>query len=86
MFLPEHREKVLGLHFFKHLLRMPKKKQYWTIQAHIFQKNRPSLALHQKCNFRIVGYREKLCEYQGVWHDVMLLERRSKINAIFSKG
>lgn len=31
----------------------------WTIQAGIFPENRASIALHERCGFRIVGRRER---------------------------
>jgi L-amino acid N-acyltransferase YncA len=51
----------------------------WTIQAEIFPENTASLALHQGCGFRIVGFREGLGQLRGRWRDVQLLERRSRI-------
>jgi L-amino acid N-acyltransferase YncA len=48
----------------------------WTLQAGIFPENVASLALHRRCGFRIVGVREKLGRLNGVWRDVVLLERR----------
>jgi len=51
----------------------------WTLQALIFPENRPSLALHLRCGFREVGRRDKLGKLYGKWHDVLLLERRSKV-------
>jgi L-amino acid N-acyltransferase YncA len=50
----------------------------WTLQAGIFPENLASIALHTACGFRIVGRRERLGCLQGVWRDVMLLERRSQ--------
>ena len=52
---------------------------YWTLEAEIIAENQASLALHRKCGFREVGLREKLGHRLGVWHDVILLERRSKL-------
>jgi len=49
----------------------------WTLQAGIFPENAASLALHQRCGFRIVGVRERLGRRNGTWRDVVLLERRS---------
>ena len=37
----------------------------------------PSLGLHRKTGFRDVGIRERYGHLDGVWHDVVLLERRS---------
>jgi L-amino acid N-acyltransferase YncA len=49
----------------------------WTIQTGIFPENVASLALHRRCGFRTVGTRERLGRLNGVWRDVILLERRS---------
>lgn len=50
---------------------------YWTLQAQVLAANRASLALHRKCGFRVVGTRERFGRIGGVWHDVVLFERRS---------
>jgi L-amino acid N-acyltransferase YncA len=49
----------------------------WTLQAGIFPENTASLALHQRCGFRVVGRRDRLGLHHGVWRDVLLVERRS---------
>jgi L-amino acid N-acyltransferase YncA len=49
----------------------------WTVQTGIFPENLASLALHRRCGFRTVGTRERLGRLNGVWRDVVLLERRS---------
>lgn len=51
----------------------------WCVQSGIFRENTASLALHRKCGFREVGYRERVARLHGVWHDVVLVERRSAI-------
>lgn len=51
----------------------------WTLQAGIFPENVASVTLHEKCGFRVVGRRERLGQYHGVWRDVLLLERRSTV-------
>jgi len=51
----------------------------WTIQTSIFPENRGSLALHQKCGFRVVGTRERIAKRDGVWRDTVFLERRSEV-------
>jgi L-amino acid N-acyltransferase YncA len=50
----------------------------WTLQAGIFPENGASLALHRSAGFRVVGVRERLGCVDGVWRDVILLERRAK--------
>jgi len=49
----------------------------WTLQAGVFPENEASMALHLACGFRAVGIRERLGELNGVWRDVVMLERRS---------
>lgn len=49
----------------------------WTLEAGIFPENRASLALHKACGFRQVGYRERLGQLNGLWRNVILMERRS---------
>ena len=51
----------------------------WTLQAGIFPENEPSLRLHRGAGFRQVGVRERLGRLDGVWRDVLLLERRSEV-------
>lgn len=60
------------------LIEVSEEAGYWTLQAHIFAANAASRALHRKCGFREVGARERYGHVAGVWHDVMLLERRSE--------
>jgi L-amino acid N-acyltransferase YncA len=49
----------------------------WTLQTSIFPENRASLALHQRCGFRVVGVRERIAQLDGAWRDTVLLERRA---------
>lgn len=51
----------------------------WTLQAGIFPENVASLVLHKHCGFREVGRRQRLGKMDGVWRDVLLLERRSQV-------
>jgi L-amino acid N-acyltransferase YncA len=53
----------------------------WTLQSGVFPENEASLALHLSLGFRVVGVRERLGRLDGVWRDVVLLERRSEMNA-----
>ncbi|MFC5291251.1 helix-turn-helix domain-containing GNAT family N-acetyltransferase [Actinokineospora guangxiensis] len=52
----------------------------WTLQTSIFTDNRASVALHHTAGYRTVGIRERIAQRDGVWHDTILLERRSTTN------
>ncbi len=52
----------------------------WTLQSQIMKNNPASLALHKKCGFRVVGYREKIArDPTGEWRDMVLMERRNSM-------
>ena len=51
----------------------------WTIQTGIFPENDASIRLHERAGFRVVGRRERLGKLDGVWRDVLFLERRSEV-------
>ncbi|MFE2323394.1 GNAT family N-acetyltransferase [Streptomyces sp. NPDC059385] len=51
----------------------------WTIQSGIFPENTASLAVHARAGFRVIGTRERIGRHHGVWRDVVLLERRSRV-------
>jgi L-amino acid N-acyltransferase YncA len=51
----------------------------WTIQTGIFPENDVSVRLHEAVGFRVVGIRERVGRHQGVWRDVLFLERRSPV-------
>ncbi len=52
---------------------------FWMLQAGILSYNEVSLAFHEACGFRVVGRREKIGMLDGVWRDVILMERRSTV-------
>ncbi len=58
----------------------------WTLQGMILRENLTSLALCKKCGFREVGYRERISQMNGIWRDVILMERRSKVVGIEKNG
>ena len=51
----------------------------WTLEAGVFSDNAASLALFERHGFRRVGVRERLAQRDGLWRDVVLLERRSSL-------
>jgi len=74
------RGKGIATSLLNHLIAYSEKAGIWMLEADIFANNKGSIAVHEKCGFRKVGYREKMGRDQfGTWRDAVLLERRSKI-------
>jgi phosphinothricin acetyltransferase len=70
------RGRGLGRALLTQLVERSEEAGIWTIQTGIFPENEASLRLHERCGFRRVGIRERLGQLDGVWRDVVLLERR----------
>jgi phosphinothricin acetyltransferase len=75
---PGHQGKGVGNQVLAALVEAAERAGIWTIQTGIFPENTASVALHERCGFRIVGRRERLGQVHGVWRDVLLLERRCR--------
>ena len=73
------RGKGIGKQLLNTLILESEKEGFWSLQAGIFSENVPSIELHESCGFRTVGIRDKIGKRNGVWHDNVLMERRSKI-------
>jgi phosphinothricin acetyltransferase len=73
---PGHQGQGIGQLLLGALIRASETAGIWTIQCGVFPENAASLALHQTCGFRIVGRRERLGKLNGIWRDVLFLERR----------
>ncbi|MGG3860151.1 N-acetyltransferase family protein [Metabacillus fastidiosus] len=68
--------KGIGSALLKALIENSEQEGFWTLQSGIFPENIASLNLHYKYGFREVGVREKIGKLDGVWRDIVLLERR----------
>ena len=71
--------KGVGRALLEKLIALSEEAGIWTLQAGIFPEIKASLRLHLGCGFRLVGVRERIGELNGVWRDVLLLERRSEV-------
>jgi L-amino acid N-acyltransferase YncA len=74
---PSAQGRGVGRVLLEHLVDDTEGSGIWTLQAGVFPENAASLALHRRCGFRVVGTRERIGRLDGVWRDVVLLERRS---------
>jgi phosphinothricin acetyltransferase len=79
---PAHRGRGVGAVLLDALIQSTEAAGIWTIQSGIFPENTPSLVLHERAGFRVVGVRERLGCHFGQWRDVLLLERRSGVTGM----
>ena len=80
----------IGKQLLNKLIYASEEEGFWTLEAKVLKENIGSIKLHEKFGFRVVGIREKFAKKTtGVWHDVVILERRSiavvMINVLFLK-
>jgi L-amino acid N-acyltransferase YncA len=74
---PDRQGRGIGRTLLEELVAQSEAEGLWTLQTSIFPENRASLALHERCGFRVVGVRERIAELDDVWRDTVLLERRA---------
>ena len=69
----------VGKALLQALITASEQQGIWTLETGIFPENAASLALHRLCGFREVGRRERIGQMDGVWRDVIFMERRSQV-------
>ncbi len=57
------------------LIRASERAGFWKLVSRIFVENKPSRALIRSLGFREVGIYEKHAKLDGVWRDVIIVER-----------
>jgi len=76
---PHAKGKGIGKALLLQLIEASEQHSIWTLQSSIISSNKASIHLHEKCGFRLIGYREKIAkDMDGLWQNIVLLERRSK--------
>jgi L-amino acid N-acyltransferase YncA len=77
---PDHARRGIGRLLLQELIDASERAGFWTLQAGIFPENTASIALHERCGFRLLGTHERIGQMpDGRWRDVVLYERRSEI-------
>lgn len=75
---PEARGRGIGKALLTAVIEASEQAGIWTLQTGIFPENKASLAIHEACGFRVLGIRERIGQREGIWRDVVFMERRSK--------
>lgn len=69
----------IGTELMHQLIVLAEGNNFWSLQSSIIEENIGSIKLHEKLGFRKIGYKEKIGKMKnGKWHDIILMERRSK--------
>ena len=57
------------------LCRAYAERGFWKLVSRIFPENTASLALHERCGFRVVGVYRRHGTLEGEWKDCVIVER-----------
>src|ERR1700722_16072300 len=72
------RGKGIGQQLLSAIAEESEKNNLWTLEARIFAENVASIKIHEANGFRIVGRRERIGQLNGIWRNIVLMERRSE--------
>ena len=74
----EARGRGVGAALTEAVIESSERAGVWTLETGVFPENEASLRLLRRSGFRVVGIRERIGKLDGVWRDVVFLERRSE--------
>ena len=69
------RGKGAGRAVLEALCRAYAEQGFWKLVSRIFPENAASLALHERCGFRVVGTYNRHGKLEGEWRDCVIVER-----------
>ncbi len=73
----DYQGRGIGTALVQRLTREIQKEGYWSVYSSILSINTASIAMHKKCGFREIGYRERIArDYFGNWQNTTLMELR----------
>lgn len=71
------KRKGIGSKLLNALIAESEKQGIWMLQSGIMQNNVASIRVHEKCGFRMAGYRERIGkDINGKWCNTVLMEHR----------
>lgn len=75
----EYQGRGLGTVLLRKLILDSEKHGFWTLESAFFPENRAYLTILTKLGFREVGIRKQIARLNGIWRDLILVERRSRV-------
>lgn len=77
----DYQGRGIGTALVKKLVCEAQKQGYWSIFSAVISINTASIALHKKCGFREIGYRERIAKDRfGNWQNTILFELRDNFS------
>lgn len=74
----KYRRNGIGSLLLTEVIKESEEAGIWTLQSGIIEQNKASISLHKNNGFRMIGYRELIGQDKdGIWRNVVLMERRS---------
>ncbi len=74
---PAYQRRGIGKALMAVLEQKCREEGFWTLHSTVFANNPASLALHEACGFRKIGYRERIAQDRfDKWQDTIWLEKR----------
>jgi L-amino acid N-acyltransferase YncA len=80
------RGRGVGSALLEALVRASEEAGFWTLQGATLEDNAASIAMQERCGFRIVGTRERIGQLNGRWKSTVLTERRSQVVGVDRPG
>lgn len=74
---PNSLGKKIGSKLLERIISSSEENGIWTLHSSVFPENIPTLKLHEKFGFRIIGTRKRVAKLDDKWRNTILLERRS---------
>ena len=68
------------------LLREAERAGFWKLVSRVFVENGPSRRLLARVGFREVGVYQRHAQLEGVWRDVVIVERLLPVEAAPTSG
>lgn len=75
VYVARARGRGIGRVALDELCRQYAARGFWKLVSRIVSENTASIALHERCGFRVVGLYQRQAKLDGAWRDCVIVER-----------
>lgn len=76
----------IGTALLKKIIEEAPESGFWSLYSVILSVNETSIRLHEKCGFRVIGYKERIAKDRfDIWRDTVLMEYRLPDKQIYKR-